>query len=51
VHLLRYVAKCTVTDWPLKTQTSCSSALICLDTFSLSCEPDNVSPYEALQRC
>jgi len=24
VHLLRYVAKCTDTDWPLNTQTSCS---------------------------
>jgi len=24
VHLLRYVVKCTVTDSPLNTQTSCS---------------------------
>jgi len=24
VHLLRYVVKCTVTDWPLNTQANCS---------------------------
>jgi len=24
VHLLSYVVKCTVTDWPVNTQTNCS---------------------------
>jgi len=27
VHLLSYVVKCTVTDWPVNTQANCSKCL------------------------
>ena len=39
MHLLRYIVKCTVTDSPFSTQTSCVEvSSICLDTFSDSCD-------------